>query len=326
MKGRTTHPVVTVGLAMAAAFLMAQSAALAQAGSNVVATGRTGPLPPLERRVSVDVNKVAPRHALGMVARAMGVDLVIDPNVKEPVTMRIARIMTRTALDAICQSIGCSWRLEGRTLHVDDRPMEPESFRRIGEAIRKPLPSSFKFDRAPLRDVLAALSRESGVAWTADAADANVPVTVDLGGQTASEAAMQIARALGWSPVNLEFLMPSTESQEIRLRRGTPADQRTPERVYSIGGGVTAPVPIRTPNPGYTKAAMDAKIQGQVEVEFVVQKDGTVGDVRVIRSLDPGRLDQQAVEAVRQWVFNPGRLNGTPVAVRVQAQLVFNLR
>jgi TonB family protein len=326
MKGRSVHRVVTVGLATAMAVLAADCAALAQAGSSVIATGRIGPLPPLERRVSVDVNKVTPVQALGMVARAMGVTLVLDPDVSERVTMRIARITTRTALDAICQSIGCSWRLDGQALHVDDKPMETDSVRRLGEAFRKPLPSSFKFDRAPLRDVLAALSKESGVTWTVDAADASAPVTVDLGGQTASAAAMQIAHALGWNPFHMEFLTPSSEFQEIRLGRGAPADRGMPEPVYSIGNSVTGPVPIKTLNPAYTKAAMDAKIQGQVDVEFVVQKDGTVGDVRVTRSLDPGRLDQRAVEAVKQWVFKPGRLNGTPVAVRVHAQLVFTLR
>jgi TonB family protein len=71
---------------------------------------------------------------------------------------------------------------------------------------------------------------------------------------------------------------------------------------------------------------MNAKIQGEVDVEFVVRRDGTVGDARVTKSLDPGGLDEEAVKALRQWLFKPGELNGRPVAVRLQAQLMFTLR
>jgi protein TonB len=58
--------------------------------------------------------------------------------------------------------------------------------------------------------------------------------------------------------------------------------------------------------PIYTPEAIEAKVEGDVGLDVVVAGDGTVSDVRVIRSLD-GRfgLDDQAVRAARQWQFAP---------------------
>jgi TonB family protein len=58
----------------------------------------------------------------------------------------------------------------------------------------------------------------------------------------------------------------------------------------------------------------------------VVTVDGTVTDVRIVRSLD-GRLglDEEAVKAARQWRFRPGLLNGQPVAVRITIELSFSI-
>jgi len=88
---------------------------------------------------------------------------------------------------------------------------------------------------------------------------------------------------------------------------------------------VTGPLIVKQVGPQYTRSAMKARIQGQVDVEFVVLRDGTVADVRVTRKLSP-ELDQQAVAAVQQWLFTPAQLDGRPVAVRCPAQLAFNLR
>ena len=72
---------------------------------------------------------------------------------------------------------------------------------------------------------------------------------------------------------------------------------------------------------------MRAKIQGVIEVEAVVQTDGTVGMVRVVRSLDKEHgLDDQAVRAVKQWRFRPGKRGGVAVPVLVSIELTFALR
>ena len=60
-------------------------------------------------------------------------------------------------------------------------------------------------------------------------------------------------------------------------------------------------------------------------LEGIVRADGTVGEVRVVRSLDPG-LDQEAVRAFKAWQFIAGTQNGKPVPVIVVVELAFKLR
>ncbi len=71
--------------------------------------------------------------------------------------------------------------------------------------------------------------------------------------------------------------------------------------------GVSMPEVISEKKPEYTSAAMRAKVQGTVEVEAIVNTDGTVTNARVVRSLDDRfGLDEKAIEAVRLWRFRPG--------------------
>lgn len=96
---------------------------------------------------------------------------------------------------------------------------------------------------------------------------------------------------------------------------------------YRPGNGVDIPRLIRDVKPQYTADAMRAKIQGVVLLECIVLPDGSVGDVKVKRSLDPTfGLDQEAVKAARQWRFIPGMRLGEPVAVIVSIELSFSLR
>ena len=98
---------------------------------------------------------------------------------------------------------------------------------------------------------------------------------------------------------------------------------------YRPGSGIENPQVLREVRPEYTADAMRAKIQGTVVLECVVLPDGTVGDVRVTRSIDPVfGLDQKAIAAARQWRFVPGKLRqtGQPVAVLVLIELTFTLR
>ena len=95
------------------------------------------------------------------------------------------------------------------------------------------------------------------------------------------------------------------------------------------GDGATSPQLIREVRPGYTVEAMRAKVQGRVELDVVVLPDGSVDPkrIRVVHSLDTTfGLDAQAIEAVKQWRFRPGRLNDRPVPVRVRVELTFTLR
>lgn len=95
--------------------------------------------------------------------------------------------------------------------------------------------------------------------------------------------------------------------------------------VYQPGAGIDPPTLVREVRPIYTDEARRQRIQGDVILEIVVRSDGSVGSIRVRRSLGGG-LDQRAIEAVRQWRFNPARRHGTPVDVAVEVAVEFKLR
>jgi TonB family protein len=96
---------------------------------------------------------------------------------------------------------------------------------------------------------------------------------------------------------------------------------------YRPGNGVAMPAVISEVKPSYTADAMRQKIQGVVMVEAVVMPDGGVGQVTVVRSLDPTfGLDQEAIKAVRRWRFRPGTRFGQPMPVLVEIELTFTLR
>jgi TonB family protein len=94
---------------------------------------------------------------------------------------------------------------------------------------------------------------------------------------------------------------------------------------FRPGTGIDPPVVMREVRPTYTEEGRRRAIEGDVVLEVVVLRDGRVGSVRTLRSLNAG-LDQKAIEAVRQWRFSPARRQGTPVDVVVEVSVEFKLR
>jgi beta-N-acetylhexosaminidase len=100
-----------------------------------------------------------------------------------------------------------------------------------------------------------------------------------------------------------------------------------PHAVRPKDPGVVPPIVIRDRKAVYTRAAMEAKITGSVQLECVVLPDGTVGDVRVVEPLDQTYgLDDEAISAAKQWRFKPGTKDGKPVPVVVTLEMTFTLR
>lgn len=94
--------------------------------------------------------------------------------------------------------------------------------------------------------------------------------------------------------------------------------------VYRIGGGVTPPQLIYKVEPEYSDEARKAKYQGTVVLYVVIDEKGLPRDIKVVRPLGLG-LDEKAIEAVRQWRFRPGYMNGRPVAVAATIEINFRL-
>lgn len=94
--------------------------------------------------------------------------------------------------------------------------------------------------------------------------------------------------------------------------------------VFRVGGGVSAPRALNTPDPDYSEEARKAKYQGTVVLWLIVDSSGHPRDVKVARSLGMG-LDQKAIEAVRKWTFEPAMKDGKPVAVQINVEVNFRL-
>jgi len=94
--------------------------------------------------------------------------------------------------------------------------------------------------------------------------------------------------------------------------------------VFRVGGGVSAPKLLKKMEPEYTEGARAGKIQGTVLLGVDIAADGTAGNFEVIRSLEPG-LDQKAIDAVQQWLFQPGMKDGALVTVRATIEVNFRL-
>jgi len=94
--------------------------------------------------------------------------------------------------------------------------------------------------------------------------------------------------------------------------------------VFKVGGGVSAPRAVFTPDPEYSEEARKAKFQGTCVLWLVVGPDGHPRDIRVARTLGLG-LDEKAIEAVKQWKFEPAMKDGKPVAVMINVEVSFRL-
>jgi TonB family protein len=94
--------------------------------------------------------------------------------------------------------------------------------------------------------------------------------------------------------------------------------------VYRVGGGVSAPRVLYSPDPEYSDEARRAKYEGTCVLSLIVGPDGLPRDIRVARSLGMG-LDEKAIEAVRQWRFQPAMKDGQPVTVAINVEVSFRL-
>ena len=96
----------------------------------------------------------------------------------------------------------------------------------------------------------------------------------------------------------------------------------TPQRVR-VSSGVSTGLLIKKVQPNYPPLAKQARIQGHVLLQAEISKDGTIQNLQLI-SGHP-MLAPAAIEAVRQWRYKPYLLNGEPVAVETQVDVIFSL-
>lgn len=104
----------------------------------------------------------------------------------------------------------------------------------------------------------------------------------------------------------------------------TTANSGSGGGIVLIGKGISPPRVVSQVDPEFSKEARRAKYQGTILVSLIVNKSGEPRDIRIVRPLGLG-LDQEAVETIAKWRFDPARKNGEAVEVEIMVQVDFHL-
>jgi protein TonB len=148
-------------------------------------------------------------------------------------------------------------------------------------------------------------------------AAAPVSAPPDIGPEVAGEPAHDMAAI----PVDIvEGVLDSIVYNPTAPPAPAPPKAAVPIRV---GGGIRPPTKIKDMAPKYPSIALAARAEGVVILEATIGLTGRVEDVRILRSIP--LLDAAAVEAVRQWEYQPTTLNGVPVPVLITVTVNFTL-
>jgi len=94
--------------------------------------------------------------------------------------------------------------------------------------------------------------------------------------------------------------------------------------IFHVGGGVSAPRVIYQVDPEFSEEARKAKYQGTCTLMLIVDANGRPTNIRVASSLGMG-LDEKAIEAVKNWRFEPSTKDGHPVRVEIAVEVEFHL-
>ena len=195
------------------------------------------------KKVTLDLNGVAPAAAFKAVADAIGVSVTVDAAVTDPVDITVRNVSARTALNAMCESVGCRWTLSGGSLAVragtdaaagtlyavsSGKGVNRAKVARtqvVLDALKQKLPSDMKFKNAPLDEVNLRLSEALKMTVQVACKDTSVQtLTMDFSNRTLQEA----LKTLGEQEVR--------PNAAWRLTIGPlPGDTETPSIAIMVG-------------------------------------------------------------------------------------------
>jgi len=166
------------------------------------------------------------------------------------------------------------------------------------------------------------LSREHG----------EVQIDIDLDGTQMNEEAITgvLNKVFLSSEDNLRALAPDAwrvPNPTVAAKEAARTDSPivAAKEVAKIGHGVTPPKATYMLDPKYSEEARSAKIEGDVVLWIIVNDKGKVTRIRITRCLGYG-LDEEAVQAVSKWKFEPAKKDGQPVTVQLNVDVTFHLR
>jgi len=169
--------------------------------------------------------------------------------------------------------------------------------------------------RAPYRILLAGLLLLENRPM--EALDLARPVATGWGDDTARQAHILICNARAALPKFLQGETPKTPAGDQAEVLRVTANRSDPN-------AVSRPEILNRIQPQYTEEARKEGVQGAVILESILDEEGCVTNVKLLKSLDPG-LDKAAVEAVQHWTFKPAMQHGKPVKVYYSLTINFQV-
>ena len=139
---------------------------------------------------------------------------------------------------------------------------------------------------------------------------------LDVKGNSDQGEILKVTQRVETEPVKTEAPKPEVENKVFDVV----------EQMPSFPGGQSALMQFLQSNVKYPVVAQENGVQGRVVVSFVVERDGSITDVQVVRSVDPS-LDREAQRVVRsmpKWI--PGKQNGQAVRVKYNVPVSFRLQ
>jgi hypothetical protein len=175
--------------------------------------------PTLDSRIDVRVEAIAPADAFRQIISGLGYELQMDASIDAPVTLWVTHVSARTALNILCESLGCQWRINGTQLVVNkggtvvaasgrnltyvgisegSSAGKAESLKRdLLANLRKPLPLNMQLTDVPVSTVLRAVSEVSGIEITTDEPLASKHITLSGSVKTAEDALKAVIEQAG---------------------------------------------------------------------------------------------------------------------------------
>jgi TonB family protein len=102
------------------------------------------------------------------------------------------------------------------------------------------------------------------------------------------------------------------------------SDDKSDDHVYEPGGDVKPPKLVHYVEPEFSPSSKEAYVEGTVKISTVVTLDGKPTECRIASGLSTEE-DRTALEALKQWVFQPGTKADKPVKVRITVEIDFHL-
>lgn len=193
-------------------------------------------------------------------------------------------------------------------------------------------PITIKVEGATVAEVLRVITEASGITVHADPELLERTVTLGLAGTPVHMALEGLARGMSavvtWQDGDAVISMPLAGTEAVAPGPETPAGERffqgRPAPRVGPATGIQEPRKVHDARPSYPEAARRERVQGVVVLELIVDEEGRVAEVDVLRG-QPMGLTEAAVDAVRQWRYEPVLVDGEAVPVTLVATINFRL-